>query len=95
MRSGLDIWELAVLPKLLYNADRWQEISPNTVQELENLQLEEFLIKNGITKLSIYSKTQWKTFVKAEVLKLNKAGILQKMRRQAGAELCQAHAQVD
>ena len=39
LAAGLDIWELGVLPMLLYNSDCWQEISPKTIQELENLQL--------------------------------------------------------
>jgi hypothetical protein len=40
---------------------------------------QEFLIERGITKFSNYSKIQWKTFVKAEISKLIKANILQKM----------------
>ena len=38
---------------------------------------QEFLIERGITKFSNYSKIQWKTFVKAEISKLNKTNILQ------------------
>ena len=40
LTAGLDIWELAVLPKLLYNSECWQEITPCTVQVLEDLQLQ-------------------------------------------------------
>ena len=40
---------------------------------------QEFLVKNGISNFFKYSKTQWKTLVKAEILKLNKARVLQKM----------------
>ena len=39
LKVGIDIWEHAVLPKLLFNSGCWQEISDNTVQELEDLQL--------------------------------------------------------
>ena len=41
---------------------------------------QEFLVKRGITKLSSYSKAQWKTFVKAEIFELNKFDIVQKMK---------------
>jgi hypothetical protein len=39
LAAGLEIWEMAVLPRLLYNAECWQDISPDTLQELENIQL--------------------------------------------------------
>ena len=39
LKVGIDIWEHAVLPKLLFNSGCWQDISDNTVQELEDLQL--------------------------------------------------------
>ena len=39
LSAGLDIWELAVLPKLLYNSDCWLDISPVTMKELEDIQL--------------------------------------------------------
>ena len=38
LAAGLDIWEMAILPMLLYNAECWQEISFETTQELENIQ---------------------------------------------------------
>ena len=149
LTAGLDIWELAVLPKLLYNSDCWQDISPNTIKELENLQLQfyrcllavgsgcpipslyfetggilmefrilqkkllflhhvatlpddslarevfqvqeelnlpgllqdcqEFLVERRITKFSNYSKSQWKSLIKAEIHKLNKETVLKKM----------------
>ena len=40
LAAGLEIWEMAVLPRLLYNAECWQDISPDTLQELENIQLQ-------------------------------------------------------
>ena len=39
LSAGLDIWELAVLPKLLYNSDCWMDISTDTLKELEDIQL--------------------------------------------------------
>ena len=39
LTAGLDIWEMAILPMVLYNAETWQDISPQTIQELENLQI--------------------------------------------------------
>ena len=36
--AGIDIWEMAVIPMLLNNADTWQDISDKTVEELDNLQ---------------------------------------------------------
>ena len=38
IKAGLDIWELAVLPMLLYNAECWFEISPKTLDDLESIQ---------------------------------------------------------
>ena len=37
---GLEIWEIAVLPMLLNNAECWTEIAEKTVEELEKLQLQ-------------------------------------------------------
>ena len=39
LTAGLDIWELAVIPMLINNAECWLEISSKTIQDLENLQL--------------------------------------------------------
>ena len=36
--AGLDIWELAVLPMLLYNAECWTGISTKIIDELEAIQ---------------------------------------------------------
>ena len=40
MKAGIDIWEAAVLPKLLFNSSCWLDISTTTMQELESLQLD-------------------------------------------------------
>ena len=37
--SGLNLWEVAVLPMLLYNAETWLSINRKTIDILENLQL--------------------------------------------------------
>ena len=39
LKAGIDIWELAVLPKLLFNSGCWMDITDNTIQELEEIQL--------------------------------------------------------
>ena len=39
LKAGIDIWELAVIPKLLFNSGTWMDISANTMQELEELQI--------------------------------------------------------
>ena len=36
---GLEIWEMAVVPQLLFNSECWVEIKKSTLQDLENLQL--------------------------------------------------------
>ena len=38
LSAGIDIWEMAVIPMLLNNADTWQDVSDKTVEELEKLQ---------------------------------------------------------
>ena len=37
--SGLEMWEIAVIPVLLYNAETWQDISRKTLDELEKMQV--------------------------------------------------------
>ena len=39
LTAGLDIWEMAVIPRLLNNAESWADVSATTIQELEKLQL--------------------------------------------------------
>ena len=36
--TGIDLWEAAVLPMLLYNAETWMSISKSTLNELEDIQ---------------------------------------------------------
>ena len=38
-RSAMDLFELAILPTLLYNAENWVGIDKKTEEKLENLQL--------------------------------------------------------
>ena len=38
--SGLDMWEVAIIPALLYNAETWQDMHQKTVDELERIQLQ-------------------------------------------------------
>ena len=37
--TGLDMWEAAILPTLLYNCSTWVEMGKEAVEELEELQL--------------------------------------------------------
>ena len=39
LTAGMDIWEMAVLPMLLNNADCWMNITTKTIEELDKLQL--------------------------------------------------------
>ena len=61
LAAGLDIWEAAVLPMLLYNADTWQDISQETTQELENIQKDFyrclFAVGSGCPIPSLYWET--------------------------------------
>ena len=38
IRVGIEIFNLSILPKLLYNADTWFEMNAKTLKRLENLQ---------------------------------------------------------
>lgn len=38
--AGLELWEAAVIPKLMYNSDVWTDINKVTVDKLEKLQNE-------------------------------------------------------
>ena len=61
LAAGLDIWEAAVLPMLLYNSDCWMEASPQTIQDLENLQKDFyrclFAVGSGCPIPSLYWET--------------------------------------
>ena len=37
--AGMEIWEMAVIPMLTYNAECWQDISDRTIEELDKLQI--------------------------------------------------------
>ena len=39
LATGLLIWESAVVPRLLYNAEVWIDVSDKTIKQLENIQL--------------------------------------------------------
>ena len=39
LSAGIDIWEMAVIPMLLNNAETWQDISAKKLATLEKLQL--------------------------------------------------------
>ena len=59
--SGIQIWEMAVIPMLLNNSETWQDLSGKTLKELEKLQLT-FLrcllaIGSGCPIPFLYSKT--------------------------------------
>lgn len=59
--SGFNLWEMAVLPMLLYNAETWYEISQKTIDVLEKIQLN-FLrsvlgVGSGCPLVLIYSET--------------------------------------
>ena len=61
LKAGIDIWELAVLPKLLFNSGCLMGISDNTIQELEEIQLKFyrclFSVGSGCPIPSLYWET--------------------------------------
>ena len=71
LSAGLDIWELAVLPKLLYNSDCWMDISTDTMKELEDIQLTFYrcllAVGSGCPLPSLYWETGG-TLIKNRVL---------------------------
>ena len=150
LAAGLDIWEMAVLPMLLNNADCWQEVSNKTMEELDKLHImflrclfavgsgcptpslfwetgsirmkfmilqkkllflhhvatlpgsalakqiytvqtqlglpgiaqecQDFLTKFQISQIDLFSKFQWKTFVKKHIRSMNKDDLLHEMK---------------
>ena len=38
IKAGIDIFNLAILPKLIYNSDTWTEMNDKAIKRLENLQ---------------------------------------------------------
>ena len=150
IQTGLEIWEMAVLPYLTNNSATWYGMSDNTLDELDSLQklfyrvllqvptgcpipmlywdcggllmsniiimkklillhhiatlspnsyahqiylvqkklklpglvqeCEKFLVQFNVTKIEVYTKLQWKLFVKKHIKIKNKADILERMK---------------
>ena len=61
MKAGIDIWEQAVLPKLLFNSGCWLEITESTMEDLEMMQLKFYrcllAVGQGCPKPSLYWET--------------------------------------
>ena len=59
--SGIDLWETAVIPMLLYNSETWQDIKKATIEELEKLQViflrSLFAVGSGCPLPLLYSQT--------------------------------------
>ena len=76
LSAGLDIWELAVIPKLLYNSDCWMDISSDTLKELEDIQLTFYrcllAVGSGCPLPSLYWETGG-TLMKYRILKKKNA----------------------
>ena len=61
LSAGLDMWNMAVLPMLLYNSECWYEMAPKDIDELDKLQLM-FLrtllsVGSGCPTPTLYSET--------------------------------------
>ena len=58
---GIDLWELGVVPQLLFNSECWISMSQESLQELENLQLRFyrtlFAVGTGCPKPVLYWET--------------------------------------
>ena len=76
LSAGLDIWELAVLPKLLYNSECWMDISSDTLKEIEDIQLTFYrcllAVGSGCPLPSLYWETGG-TLMKYRILKKKNA----------------------
>ena len=57
--AGVDIWELAVIPSILTNAETWVHISDKTVTILEDIQIFMFRCLLGIPKTTPPSIILW------------------------------------
>ena len=61
LTAGLDIWEMAIHPMLLYNSECWLDISNETTQELENIQKKFykclFAVGSGCPTTALYWQT--------------------------------------
>ena len=56
---GRDIWEIALVPSLLTNAETWVNISKNTIEKLEDLQIKMFRSMLGTPKSTPPSIILW------------------------------------
>ena len=59
--TALEIWELAILPFLLYNCETWTEISPKTVKVLNELQLKFYRIILATPRSCPIPALMWET----------------------------------
>ena len=61
LKSGLELWELSVIPSLLNNAETWQDIKTRSVNKLEKLQITFlrclFAVGSGCPTPLLYSET--------------------------------------
>ena len=70
--AGLDVWEMAVVPKLLFNAECWLEMNHSTLQDLENIQLKFYRTLLAVGKGCPIPVLYWETgglLMKYRVLK--------------------------
>ena len=79
MRKLLFLHHVATLPtdslaREVYEVQEKLDL-PGLVQECK-----EFLVKNGITKVSKYSSQQWKNLVKVKIAEMNKADLVSEMK---------------
>ena len=61
LQSGLEIWELAIIPMLMYNAESWLGISLNTISEIENLQKQFLRVLLGAATGTPIPALYWET----------------------------------
>ena len=59
LSAGIEIWELAYLPKLLNNSDTWVEIDDSTIEKLENLQLMMYRVILNCPKSTHHAALLW------------------------------------
>ena len=61
LKSGIDLWELSVIPSLLNNAETWQGIRQKSIDKLEKLQITFlrclFAVGTGCPTPLLYSET--------------------------------------
>ena len=59
--AGLEIWELAIIPMLLYNAESWLGISPKTISMIEDLQKQFLRVLLGAATGTPIPALYWET----------------------------------